>query len=71
MKDNSDTQYSESEFEEGESRRFIHAGKRRMYIPNPYIQIPHTRPENKLRLTRNLIPNPNIKDEIINVDDSP
>ena len=33
--------------------------------------MPHTRPKNKLRLASNLIANPSLRDEIINIDESP
>ena len=69
--DSSDTDYSDSELEEGQSSRFIHGIKRPIYIPNPYFQRPRTRPKNKLILTSNIIANPALMDEIINIDDSP
>ena len=49
----------------------MHGGKMPIYIPNPYIQTPHTGPKNKIILTRKLIANPTLRDEIINIDDSP
>ena len=69
--DNNDPEYKESKYEEGESNRFIHRDKMFKFIPNPYIQRPHTRPKNKLRLTSKLIANPTLRDEIINIDESP
>lgn len=67
---NSDPKYTESEYEEGEYSRFIHGGKRSKFISNPYIQRPHTRPKNKIRLNSKLIYNLALRDEIINIDES-
>lgn len=69
--DSSDPEYTESEYEEGESSRFMHGGKRSKFIPNPYIQRPHTKPKNKLRLNSKFIANPTLRDEIINIEESP
>ena len=69
--DSSETKFSESEFKEGQSSRVIHGKMRPSYIPNPYLQRPHTRPKNKLILASKLIANPAFRDEIINIDESP
>ena len=68
---NSDPEYTELEDEEAESSKFIHGGKRSKFIPNPYVKRPHTRPKNKLRLNIKLISNPKLRDEIINIEESP
>ena len=68
--DNNDFEYTESKDEEVESSKFIHGGKRSKFIPNPYVKRPHTRPKNKLRLNNNLISNPKLRDEIINIEES-
>ena len=49
----------------------MHGGNRSKFIPNPYIQRPHTRPKNKHRLNIKLIANPSLRDEIINIEESP
>ena len=41
------------------------------FILEPYVKIPHTRPKNKLRLNNKLIANPKLRDEIINIEESP
>ena len=67
----SDLDYRESEEEEAKSSKFIHGGKRSKFIPNPYVKRPHTRPRNKIRLSSKLISNPKLRDEIINIEESP
>ena len=69
--ENNDPEYTESKEEEGESSRFMHVGKRSKFILNPYIKRPHTRPKNKLRLNIKLIANSTLRDEIINIKESP
>ena len=69
--DSSEFEFSELEFEEGHSSRVIHGRKMPLYIPNPYIQRPHTRTNKNLRLTRKIIANLALRDEIINIDESP
>ena len=71
FEDNSDPNYTESEDEEAEYSKFVHGGKRSKFIPNPYVKGPHTRPRKKLRLNNKLISNPELRDEIINIEESP
>ena len=69
--ESSETEFTKTKFEEGQSSRVIHGRRRPSYIPNPYIQRSHTGPKNKLRLSRKIIANPDLRDEIINIDESP
>ena len=71
FEDNSDPEYTESEDEEAESSKFIHGRKRSKFVPDPYVKKPHTRPRNKLKLNNKPISNPKLRDEIINIEESP
>ena len=62
---------SDKEVEATCQSRPIKRDRRVQFILNPYMQRPHTRPMNKLRLKYRLIANPGLKYLIINVDEIP